>query len=625
MAKDIIIKSEDGQTTLYPKTVSALVYDNKSGKTVEQQIKEHADGLNDLGQKTDEKISELGREIHGIQIDVPQNVSDGYLSDNGSWNSSTNLHHVVIKIDNFKGQKVTATSSGDLVQYGFLKSYSYGNTCVWSDIIGRTNGSPTNITIPDDAIYLYLYTAGSRTVPMISGLEETKGIRGEIDKLNKRVFIDKKLGAPILGDRYLDASGNWDGASTLHHVVANVSTLKGESISATSSIQYGFLQDYQTDGKCTWASGGRKNGTPNNVVIPDDANFIYLYISGTTAVPTISVTGETLSIETEIENLNESISHIIIPAVSPDLFVEKQQNVVNLYKKTRDGLYIQFPLEHRYSTFTEGSYPSFYDNWGLGRVALYKLENNSMVFVKYLFASSEAEIAIGTGPNFSGGRHHGFENIIDNNGREILFIIDNKIVGEGEIFTLKPCHCFIARQNSDLYKAMSNTQKVAVLHKEWSLREGKDLKISVNLTASIRMAFGVGYIGMMGIFRHDEGIESSPYLTDTAIKTNEIGKHYSVVDGWEDITSHPENEALITADENCNQIYLYGSQGIGFSLKTVSAKRFGDEVGMLVRTNNRAYNKIYNCVSNEKHDSGGNIEKMNIGDTINAVMELSVE
>ena len=40
MAKDITLKSPNGEEIYYPKTVSDLVYDNESGKTLKQQIKE---------------------------------------------------------------------------------------------------------------------------------------------------------------------------------------------------------------------------------------------------------------------------------------------------------------------------------------------------------------------------------------------------------------------------------------------------------------------------------------------------------------------------------------------------------------------------------------------------------
>ena len=38
MAKDITLKSPDGNVTYYPKTVSDLVYDNETGKTLSAEF-----------------------------------------------------------------------------------------------------------------------------------------------------------------------------------------------------------------------------------------------------------------------------------------------------------------------------------------------------------------------------------------------------------------------------------------------------------------------------------------------------------------------------------------------------------------------------------------------------------
>lgn len=49
MAKDITLKSRDGSTTYYPKTVSDIVYDNASGKTVKEQIDELGSEMASIG------------------------------------------------------------------------------------------------------------------------------------------------------------------------------------------------------------------------------------------------------------------------------------------------------------------------------------------------------------------------------------------------------------------------------------------------------------------------------------------------------------------------------------------------------------------------------------------------
>ena len=67
MAKDITLKSPDGNVTYYPKTVSDLVYDNETGKTLSAEFtnlktKINYDSDNALVLKTPLKTSD-NREI----------------------------------------------------------------------------------------------------------------------------------------------------------------------------------------------------------------------------------------------------------------------------------------------------------------------------------------------------------------------------------------------------------------------------------------------------------------------------------------------------------------------------------------------------------------------------------
>lgn len=559
---------------------------------------------------TTEKITELASEfksiINGVALTMPTEVTADYLSADGSWNGVSNLYHVVVDVSQFRGEKISASSSGDLIQYGFLKTYNTSTKCEWSSYIGRTDGKPQDVTIPNDANYLYLYTAGSKVIPSISGIKDKEGLVEEVNDIYNRIYNNRNKGNVIIGDGYLDGAGNWEKNSSLHHVVCDISNLQGEKVTTTSVVQYGFLKTYNTNTKCEWVGMGRMNGTPTDVLIPKGANYLYLYIGGTISVPTINISGEYVSIIGSINALNDAVS------AQGGMYVSKSDKLLSVYIGTK-GKFVKYPLEYRQKEFISDAYPCYYDNWGLGRLSQCNFDGANMTEERLLFNSSEAEIAIGTGPNFSGGSAHGFENIVNGeNGREILFLIDGIKVGENSSFELRSAKTVEIVQKTTLYKAYSESQEVGKILKKWEFNE-KGCNLSVNLTFTNKVDYGIGYIGMMGVYRHLDGNEGSGYLTNLAIKNNNPFNSYYVQDNWE---SQESNEGLRNPDKQCNEIILFSDYGLSFKLSVNQSTYDSEDCGMFVATNNNPYNKIYNKVT-----EGG---KATIGKVISAKVSMNV-
>lgn len=274
----------------------------------------------------------------------------------------------------------------------------------------------------------------------------------------------------------------------------------------------------------------------------------------------------------------------------PRLMAEKFADKMLLYIRGKENKYICYPLEYRYKAFSD-TYPSFYDNWGIGQPYIAELVMGEMVKGELIFNSAEAELAISVANandanEYVGGSAHGFENInIIDGTRTISFLIDNQKLGETDILSLQEIREIDVIQETSLFQSRTNTDAWATATKKWHF-DNNGLRISTDVKILRNLPIFVAQFGMMGVYRHWEGDVNNPYLTNKAIKDNLPFKVFIIDDSG--IPSE-----LQVKDADCSKITTYGEKNMGFSLKIENAttKTGG---GMFISTNGGApYNKIY--------------------------------
>ena len=294
----------------------------------------------------------------------------------------------------------------------------------------------------------------------------------------------------------------------------------------------------------------------------------------------------------------------------PQYMVQKTATLIELYIHQKDGVYIGYPINYRYKAYTENEYPSFYDNWGVGRAftAQYDKDTNTMTFIQYLFNPGEAELAVET-PNvkagesgqptykFSGGgANHGFENIVvESNNRKVMLLLNNISYAEDSVIPLKEIKTFDFYIQTQIYQAYTNENPYGLVTKHWFVEDGKfQIRTTMKMLRSIYL--NQSEFGMFCIYRHIEGNISKGYLTNRAIENDDIFKVYDVTDGWE---SESANNRLKTNNYNCTKIIQYGETDMAFAIEIVDANTISPNEsrnggGMSMATNgNNPYNKVY--------------------------------
>ncbi len=127
----------------------------------------------------------------------------------------------------------------------------------------------------------------------------------------------------------------------------------------------------------------------------------YGYWDGT--ISNIKVNGEKYTLEGTNHNV-DIVSDKESSVVLPNMMIDKTSNLITLYLLHKGNQYIGYPINYRYKAYAADEYPSFYDNWGVGRtfIADYNAENNSMSVNQYIFSTGESELAVET-PNVKYG------------------------------------------------------------------------------------------------------------------------------------------------------------------------------------------------------------------------------
>lgn len=274
------------------------------------------------------------------------------------------------------------------------------------------------------------------------------------------------------------------------------------------------------------------------------------------------------------------------------MYVKKTATQLDVYLRLASGQFIHYPFAKRAKTFTANEYPSFYDNWGIGQVAVADLSGDSMTDQANLFAIGEAELAVSVPSGldasenkYVGGSAHGFENIVTgDNGREFCILVNNQKVAEDAVINLTPVEKVEIIQHTQLCQAYTNSDPWADATKHWVWEDGKmACTTSVKILRALTIAFS--QFGMFCVYRHWLGNDNNDYLTNAAIKNSLPYKVWNVEDGW-------SASGLSLPDKNCTRIVEYGERGFGFSMsiKSETTKASG---GMFIAPPAAAYNKIY--------------------------------
>lgn len=285
-------------------------------------------------------------------------------------------------------------------------------------------------------------------------------------------------------------------------------------------------------------------------------------------------------------------SSIILNKPEPvyKMYVKKSASQMDVYIGEEDGTsYIKYPFKKRNKSYTEGQYPSYLDNWGIGALVLCEKSGDSFKNGVDLFLNGEAEMALqvtdgkdASKNTYVGGVLHGFENITSVSGkRQLIITVDGRSIEEGGTFDLTEAKKIVMTQDSELCQAYTDSNPFAKAHRIWTFENGR-LSIEIELTFLRDMRINQGMFGMLCVLRRWQGKTDQPYLTRYAVKNNKPLETYDVSDGW----------GSMSKDHNTSKITEYGDKGLSFAL-AFDEGTYKDNGGMFVGTNGNAYNKIY--------------------------------
>lgn len=535
----------------------------------------------------------------------------GYYSSTGAFTPSDTVKNALVNIKTFVGYNISVSPS--VLQYAFVKSIGE-DSIVFCDGCSRESGTPTNLLVPSDCNYLYLYIGSSTIYDRNITSTMPQGLSVDVEEIEENVeeiYVDihgDNIQQPNENDVINDSitsTGIWQGE--YYSLMIPVTNFRGKHITSSSGSQYALIASYTgTDTKVEFVIGGsRISGTPTNLLIPDDANYLYILIGVSTySIPKLEIE------ESTVIGLEEKVDAVSCAS----LYYEKKENEITLYKKiSNTNYYFAIPILHRVRPFSDGEYPSFYDNWGIRTPYLATYANGVMVKTLQLFQAGEAEMAIrvesgNTSTPFAyvGGGMHGFENIMTvDNGRLITILVDNQTISEDSVIALKPFESFDMIEKAEIYQAWTNTNPWAYATKRWRLSVYENLNITTNVEIIRALDIKQAQFGMFCVFRRSLGDSSNPYLTNRALKDNDQFKIWEVEDGWD---SDPSTLPLRTKDPYCKKIIEWGELGFGFSM-AISNETLKDNGGLYIGTNGSAYNKIYFDLTGEYTPQVGEVLK----------------
>lgn len=164
------LMSQDGSKIYYPHTVSDLVYDNKTGKTVKEQIDE-------LGSKVNESAAIIRQELSPIMEYGNELRSDyyvGFITTSGTHNPNASFHFCYAKVN-----------AGDSIKYEGRNNQGYG--------IGIIESLPSDLSGSFTLTHIYPQSETKEIVVEQSGYFFVSGTAGDSLSIKKKDKI-KDLG-----------------------------------------------------------------------------------------------------------------------------------------------------------------------------------------------------------------------------------------------------------------------------------------------------------------------------------------------------------------------------------------------------------------------------------------------
>ncbi len=311
-----------------------------------------------------ENYYKLDADINGNMVAQPtiDDVVYGNIASDGNWNESQINQSVILDIKKYRGHKISATGLAEYKQYAFLKSFNIGGMSVFCDGCQRENIYPSNITIPSDCnfIYLFIYQYATPRLPIITISDTHDGLVQEVEELDDKIdvltdSVDKieeqidNINTEVNGNMLpkptaddvtvgnLTSDGHWNGAPTnTRSLVIDISKYRGHKITVISSYYYqywAFLKTFNPDGISEFCSGYQREDTyPSNETIPNDCVYITMQVADnvTPVLPSSIIISDThdgiVFKSNEIDNIviqgkvNNPIEHIVCNAGLASIF-----------------------------------------------------------------------------------------------------------------------------------------------------------------------------------------------------------------------------------------------------------------------------------------------------------------
>ena len=599
---------------------SAVTYDNTTSQLTSANIQGAVDELQgakidktsilqESGEAEDkvmsqkavsDKLSNLSNKIEGTHIAVPKTPINGSLKSDGTITTEYGLCHIMLDVSKFRDANITVEQGLTSKQYAFLSSLN-DNKVIFINGGGRVEEGIANVKIPKDAVYLYILTGEKENPSLPSSIStsyDTKSLQTQINEkqniltAGKHIVIKDNvvsvdeaidnLNRQILGygievpQQVTDGSLKSDGTITteygLCHIMLDVSDLAEERISVNSSIdpfQYAFLKSFSLT-SVVFADGcTRVTGKMEKVMIPQDANYLYI-LCGDTNSPTLPS-----EIITSIDNtgLLKETNNILKETRKP-FFINSKDEKGNwqyeIYIPTSDiENYIRIPFCHVIDTSINADswriYTAFLND---GSKDLYRIVNNG---------EWEMALQIKGRPDFIGGSQHGDEVVQYMNSFVDGVIAETPYSYKGEHNYFNEL-TFI--EKTDLFDPSDNVTKVAEHIKKYTFsKAGINIKQKIEWLGSYELTYS--YLAMLPIERGN----SEKQITDRWYD-NKTYKVYDV--SLPNFRGYP-----IEMKHGCSAQFICGStSSINASVEVVYQKPFIENCISFL-SDSEYFNKIY--------------------------------
>jgi hypothetical protein len=201
--------------------------------------------------------------------------------------------------------------------------------------------------------------------------------------------------------------------------------------------------------------------------------------------------------------------------------------------------------------------------------------------------ASEYECAIDIqGQGYLGGHMHGYERMVS---EDTTIYINGQSKTLSDAFGEDVTWMFEMMQHSVLYKTDKAT-KVADIYKRWRVVDGK-LHMYNRVVFAASYHINRGQFSMFGIYRHEGGNTSNPYLTCFASRNSDT-RVYHTTDGW-DTSSPTDGASIIAAPAKATLQEQWGESGY-IVRQEVFENNQKENGGMFINTNGGGeYNKMY--------------------------------